>query len=136
MHWGLLLFLPLLGPMFQIPSAKGTGALCKLSPSQLYRGLDVAVEEMGEDPPFGKSGVGVCAYGCVREGVRERKRTCMQKPSNCKNATCFLLAPEGVLLFHVNLAHAGSHLQFVLFVLFRNQEVFFCVFLFWKSHAA
>ena len=76
---------------------------------------------------------------CMRgsKSARERKKTHLHaKPSNCKNdATCVLLTSEGVLLFHVNLAHAGSHLQFVLFGLFRNQEVFFCVFLFlfWKS---
>lgn len=77
-----------------------------------------------------------CAHVDVYERERERmreKHTCMQSQVTVKNdATCFLLTSEGVLLFHVNLAHAGSHLQFVLFGLFRNQEVFF-VFLFWKS---
>lgn len=129
---------PLLGPTFQISSGKGTGDVCKLSP--LHVTLDVVVEEIGKEPPLesqGWGGVHVDVYEREGECMRERERTHLHaKPSNCKNyATCFLLTSEGVLLFHVNLAHAGSHLQFVLFGLFRNQEVFFCVFLFffWKS---
>ena len=103
----------------------------------LQGGLDVAVEETGQGLPLESLGRGVCTWMCMRgsESTRERKKAHLhEKPSNCKNdATCFLLTSEGVLLFHVNLAHAGSHLQFVLFGLLRNQEVFFCVFLFWKS---
>lgn len=96
----------------------------------------MAAEQTEKGIPLESQG---CGGACedVYEREQERNKPHLHaKPSNCKNdATCFLLTAEGVLLVHVNLADAGSHLQFVLFVLFRNQEVLFCVFffLFWKS---
>lgn len=107
--------------------------LCLLNPLCPCGSLEVSVEEKRKRP-----------RGCGGKAMEmcEREQECMRggthlhaKPSNCKNdATCFLLTAKGVLLFHVNLVHAGSQLQFVLFVLFRSQEVFFCFsFLFWKS---
>lgn len=66
------------------------------------------------------------------ENESGRKRTYLNAElCNCKNdATYLLLTAHGVQLFHVNHARSGCQLQFVLFVLFRNQEVFFLCFSF------
>lgn len=66
-------------PHISDPKCKGHGSLCKLSPLQLSRALDVAVEEMGKGTPLE-------SQGCVgaHENVYEREQERKQTTSPCK----------------------------------------------------